>query len=142
MFCGECGTENPDTNQFCKNCGRPLRRKQQVPASQPVGVPAQSVYSVPQAPVMQPVTMAMPTPNKGIKALGIVSVIIGILSWFRYPYICGLLAIVLGVVTLYKSGDIKSWAAILGILGIIIGLASIITDIFYFTIFPTPHLVL
>jgi hypothetical protein len=34
MFCGECGTLNPDTNRFCKNCGKPLGRIQPaVPAS-------------------------------------------------------------------------------------------------------------
>jgi hypothetical protein len=37
MFCGVCGTENPDTNQFCNNCGKPLKKKQ----LQPEPVPAQ-----------------------------------------------------------------------------------------------------
>ena len=36
MFCGECGTENPDTNQFCKNCGKPLKKKQLPPEPAPV----------------------------------------------------------------------------------------------------------
>ena len=75
-------------------------------------------------------------------ALGIGSIILAVLSWFRYPYIFGLLAIVFGGVVLFKSGNKKSWQAILGILGIIAGLACIITDIFYFTIFPIPPLVL
>lgn len=38
MFCGECGTQNPDTNQFCRNCGKPLPRHQ--PAVQPGTPPA------------------------------------------------------------------------------------------------------
>ena len=25
MFCGSCGTENPDGAQFCRRCGRELR---------------------------------------------------------------------------------------------------------------------
>ena len=26
MFCGDCGTQNPDTNAFCKNCGKPVKK--------------------------------------------------------------------------------------------------------------------
>ena len=50
MFCGECGTQNPDTNQFCKNCGKPLvtattcstacQIPVTYPAAQPAPVPA------------------------------------------------------------------------------------------------------
>lgn len=153
MFCSECGTQNPDTNQFCKNCGKPLRKSQQAPAPRSAGVPvlpvatpppAQPVYYPPQPAVVQPVTAApvKPAGNTAMSALGIGSVILAALSWFRYPYIFGLLAIVFGGAVLFKSGNKKSWQAILGILGIVAGLACIITDIFYFTIFPTPPLVL
>ena len=136
MFCSECGTQNPDTNQFCKNCGKPFRKNQEAPSPQSAGVPVQ--------PVVQPVTAApvKPAGNTAMSALGIGSIILAVLSWFRYPYIFGLLAIVFGGVVLFKSGNKKSWQAILGILGIIAGLACIITDIFYFTIFPIPPLVL
>lgn len=49
MYCGECGTENPDTNRFCKSCGKPLKQRQQ-PA--PAAVPASPlpVSPVPAAP--------------------------------------------------------------------------------------------
>jgi hypothetical protein len=36
MFCGECGTDNPDTNRFCKNCGKPVNEILQQPAPAPV----------------------------------------------------------------------------------------------------------
>ena len=49
MFCGECGTQNPDTNQFCKNCGKPLARRQ-APAPGPSPVPAYQPAPVPSAP--------------------------------------------------------------------------------------------
>ena len=26
MFCQKCGKENPDTNQFCGDCGEPLKK--------------------------------------------------------------------------------------------------------------------
>ncbi len=112
MFCGECGTQNPDTNQFCKNCGKPLRRPQQAPAPQPVAVPvqpaavppqAQPVYYPPQqAGVQQPGVIAgaaapvKPPLSKGMLALGIVGVVVGIVSFFFYPYLCGIAAVVLG----------------------------------------------
>ena len=53
MFCGECGTENPDTNRFCKICGKPLKQKQP-PA--PVAVPA------------FPVPVAAPSPASPVPA--------------------------------------------------------------------------
>lgn len=41
MFCTECGTNNPDTNHFCKNCGKPLRHAHPVqPPAAPVPGPA------------------------------------------------------------------------------------------------------
>lgn len=50
MFCTECGTENPDTNRFCKNCGRPLKKEHPVPP--PAGpVPgAGAMHTAPTAP--------------------------------------------------------------------------------------------
>jgi hypothetical protein len=158
MFCGECGTQNPDTNQFCKNCGKPLRKLRQAPASQPVTVPVQPVAAPPQVqvqPVYYPPPPAVVQPpggvgeaaapgnsslNKGMQALGIVGVVLGIASWFRYPYLLAIPAIVLGGVVVAKSGKKIGAVAILGALGIVIGLACIIVDIFYFTIFPTPPL--
>jgi len=153
MFCSECGTQNPDTNQFCKNCGKPFQKNRQAPASQSAGVPvppvaapspAQPAYYPPQPAVAQPVMAApvKPAGNMAMSVLGIGSVILAALSWFRYPYIFALLAMVLGGVVLFRSENRKSWQAILGILGILAGLACIITDIFYFTIFPTPPPVL
>ena len=155
MFCGECGTANPDTNQFCKNCGKPLRKPGQVPVPQPAAVPVspaavprpvQPVYSPPPAGVGQ-VPAAVPaqptvkqSSGKGILALGVVGLVFGIVSWFRYPYVFALLAVVLGGIVLYTSKNKTGKAAIAAMLAIIIGVACIVVDVFYFTIFPTPHL--
>ncbi|MDD1683513.1 MAG: zinc-ribbon domain-containing protein [Methanoregula sp.] len=154
MFCGECGTQNPDTNQFCKNCGKPLKKTQQAPAPQPAAVPVPQVAAMPQAqPVYYPPQPAgvqppgavagapvKPPLNKGMLALAIVGVVLGIVSWFRYPYILSILAIVLGVVVVAKTEKKTSAVAIVAVLAILIGLACIVVDIFYFTIFPTPPL--
>jgi hypothetical protein len=120
MFCGECGTQNPDTNQFCKECGKPLKKLQ-------AGVPA---------PMAAAPAIIKPPLNNWPFVVAIMSVIAGGASWVLYPYPCGILAIILGGIALYKSENKKSKTAILGILGIVIGLASIILDIFYLTIFP------
>jgi hypothetical protein len=155
MFCGECGTQNPDTNQFCKNCGKPLRRPQQVPAPQPAAVPVQPVaaplpaqpvyYPPPPAGAQQPGVTAgasvKPPMKKRMLLLDILSILVGAVSWFVYPYICGILAIVLGAVVLYNSKNKKGTGAIimavLGIIGIIIGLASIVVNLFYFSFYPS-----
>jgi hypothetical protein len=158
MFCGECGTQNPDTNQFCKNCGKPLRKSRQAPASQPATVPVQPVAGPPQAqvqPVYYPPPPAVVQPpgavaeaaapvkpplNKGMLALGIVGVVLAIASWFRYPYLLAIPAIVLGGIVVALSEKKTGTVAVVAALGILIGLACIVVDIFYFTIFPTPPL--
>jgi hypothetical protein len=155
MFCGECGTANPDTNQFCKNCGKPLRKPRQVQVPQPATVPVppvatpqpvQPVYAQPpegggQVPGAAPLPSPVKQPSdKGTLALGVVGLLFGIVSWFRYPYVCALLAVILGGIVLYKSKNKTGKAAIAAMLAIVIGAACIIVDLFYFTIFPTPHL--
>jgi hypothetical protein len=156
MFCGECGTQNPDTNQFCKNCGKPLRR------SQPQAAPAQPVAAY--QPVIQPVSspplyvppvggaqpqvvpqaappgyalvpVASPM-EKMLTGAGIVGFLLSIVSLFRYPYVCGIIAIILGAVVIWKSENRKRKGVIIAGIGLIIGLGSIIVDMFYFTFFP------
>ena len=150
MFCGECGTQNPDTNQFCKNCGTPLRKAQPsaVPGpATPAPVeayppPPPSAYVPPQQVPVAAETPAVAKPplNKGLFLLDILSILVGAVSWFLYPYICGILAMVFGGVVLYKSRSKKGTKAIivavLGILGILIGLGSIVVNLFYFSFFP------
>jgi hypothetical protein len=90
-------------------------------------------------------TAGVPAPvkpplNKGMLALGIIGILAGIGSWFRYPYLLGILAIVSGVIVVAKSEKKTSAVPIIAALGILIGLACIVVDIFYFTIFPIPPL--
>jgi len=150
MFCGKCGTNNPDTNKFCKNCGRALIRLQSSDVSSPaapVPVPAYPTappgYYAPTQPVQLSAgipAVAKPSSNKGLFLLDIMSILAGAVSWFLFPFICGILAIVLGGVVLFKSKNKKGIGAIivaiLGIIGIVIGLASIIVYLFYFSFFP------
>jgi hypothetical protein len=141
MFCGECGTQNPDTNQFCKNCGKPLRKPHQVPAPQPVAVPAQpQATPAPVVPVSQPVpatsTGVPPPAEKPPRNWpGIGSIILGILAWLVIPYILGIIAVILGVISVYKSKKGKNTRAIAGILGIVIAVTAMLVNYFYIFIF-------
>lgn len=152
MFCGECGTQNPDTNQFCKNCGKPLRRPGAatvqpavitVPPSaipQPVSTPQPAAYPpVAVAPAGVPAP-AKPPQNKAMLTLGIIGVLVGICSWFRYPYLLGILAVIFGGVVIARTENRKGTVMVIACLAILIGLSCIVVDVFYFTIFPIPHL--
>lgn len=156
MFCGECGTQNPDTNQFCKNCGKPLKKAQPSAAPQPVIPPVpspatfrQTIYQPPAGyapatgvPADAPAGVTRPPLSKGLLALGIAGIVIGIVSWFFYPYLCGIAAVLLGGVSFFRSGNKKGIVAIIAILAILIGLASILVDNFYFILFPPKEIVI
>ena len=130
MFCGECGTENPEINSFCKNCGKPLRKPvaAEAPVTQP-GSPGKP-ESVPA-----PLSGASGTASAGWttgKKLGIASIIFGILALgitrILFPYTIPLIAIVLGILGLryrYKPA----------VIGIILGVLVILVDYFYIFIF-------
>ncbi|OPX62975.1 MULTISPECIES: zinc-ribbon domain-containing protein [unclassified Methanoregula] len=163
MFCGECGTQNPDTNQFCKNCGKPLKRPPQAPASRPAAVPyqppaaqpatAQPAYYPSQQPVygQQPAFGQPPVPtgaapatarpplNKVMLVVGILGILAGLASFLRYPYLLGILAIVLGGVAIAKPENRRGAVMVIGILAILIGLGAMLFDVFYIDILsPAP----
>jgi len=155
MFCGECGTENEESRNFCRNCGRPLRKARQAAAAgQAAPAPAAPEQQQAPAPSAHP-PAAVPVPatappqqaaaapakpplEKGLLGLGLFAIILGIVAWFRYPYLCGILAIVLGVGIIAKSENRRGAVAVTAALAIVIGLACIAVDMFYFTIFPVP----
>jgi len=148
MFCGECGTQNPDTNQFCKNCGKPLRRPQPVPVTQQAA--AQPAYYSPQpdtapvitaAPVSVPQVAASPE-TKVIKKLswvGILSLIISLASWLIYPIILGMLAVLTGIFGIYAARKAGTKIPVSALMGIVIGLLAIILNFFWLDIFPPPQ---
>lgn len=139
MFCGECGTQNPDTNQFCKNCGKPLRRPQQVPAPQPVTAnqPFQvTPINVPNIPISQPPAQGTALPIRNWFA--IISFIISLLSWLVYPIIFGFIAVILGIFSLYWAKKMQTKIPVSAIIGIVIGLLAIVLNFFWLDIFPAP----
>ena len=133
MFCGECGTQNPDTNQFCRNCGKPLLKRQ--PAAQPAAAappaPAPVVFVPP--PVTDGASAPAPAPGTGPKRarnwLGIVSLILGILSWGVLTGIVAIAAVLIGIVSIFLSRKATGRIGISPIIGIILGIAAIVVSI-------------
>ena len=142
MFCGECGAQNPDSNQFCRNCGKPLTQRQPAtqPAAQPapfplVPSPAAQPAPVPPAPVQPPVIAAAPAPapaavpKRTRNWLGIVSFILGILSWGIMTIIFAACAILLGIAGTFLFRKATGRIGISGIIGIVLGIAAIAVTI-------------
>jgi hypothetical protein len=164
MFCGECGTKNPDTNRFCINCGKPLKKilnasavtfqasaaapvPVQPAAQQPINpfsqqsypVPLQST-TVPQAPVTT--TLPATQPEKSPRNwLAIVSVILALLSWVIYPIIIGFFAMGLGIFSLYAAKKKQSKIPVIAAIAVIIGLLAIVLNFFWMDIFPAPAII-
>jgi hypothetical protein len=141
MFCGECGTENPDTNRFCKNCGNTLKQSQaaapvaQVPVT-PAAGPALSTQQVPGTIPILPAAEDAVKPARNW--LAIISFILSLVSWLIFPIIIGFVAIVLGVFSIYRAKKNQSKIPVSAILAIIIGLLAIVINIFWLNIFPAP----
>ncbi len=74
--------------------------------------------------------------NKTMLVLGIVGILLGIGSWFRYPYLLAIFAIILGGVVIAKPENRKGAVLIIACLAILIGMASIVFDMFYLVILP------
>jgi hypothetical protein len=149
MFCGECGTQNPDTNSFCKNCGKPLRKPQPSPVTQPAA--AQPAYYPPQTGAA-PVIPAAPANTTQVPAAapdapvtkkrswaGILSLIISLLSWLAYPIILGMLAVLAGIFGIYAARKAGSKIPVSALIGIVIGLLAIVLNFFWLDIFPPPQ---
>lgn len=156
MFCGECGTQNPDTNQFCKNCGKPLRTARQVqapppapapvyPAAGPLPAPAPPQgYSPAPAPAYVPQAAGAPTAapaqagilSSGAFWIGLISVVLAGVSWFYYPYLCGLAAVAAGGFALFRSRTVSMKIAVIGGIGVAVAIVSMLVDFFFYTLFP------
>jgi len=159
MFCGECGTQNPDTNRFCINCGKPLKKNLNASpvahpaptaatvlpvASKPHNPPSQQSspiplpgMTVPQAPATTtlPTTQLEKSPRNWV---AIVSLILALVSWVIYPIIIGFFAMGLGIFSLYTAKKGQSKIPIIAVIAIIIGLLAIVLNFFWLDIFPAP----
>jgi len=120
MFCGECGTRNPDISEVCTNCGKPLRK------SQPLVQPAPSADST--RPAVQPAAAALLAKRKR-NWIGIGSLILGILSWVILTTLLAIVAIILGVFSLYKTKKETGKIAFSAIAGIVIAGTAVVVSL-------------
>ncbi|OPX62267.1 MULTISPECIES: zinc ribbon domain-containing protein [unclassified Methanoregula] len=145
MFCGECGARNPDTNQFCKNCGKPLRKSQAAqPAPQPLSPTATQLAAQPSYPpaaqpaptpvgsFQQPAAATAPAvaaPKRHWNILGIISLILGIVSLVLLPLLMAFGALLLGIVGTFLFRKTTGRIGITGILGTILALIAIVMTV-------------
>jgi len=160
MFCGECGTQNPDTNRFCINCGKPLKKNLNAspvapPAPAAAPVPVQPAIQEPPSPFSQqsypvpppgmtvpaPTTTSLPAKQREKSPrnwFAIVSFILALISWVIYPIIIGFFAMGLGIFSLYTAKKQQSKIPVIAIIAVIIGLLAIVLNFFWMDIFPAP----
>jgi hypothetical protein len=153
MFCGECGTQNPDTNRFCINCGKPLKKNLNAgpvafPAPAPVPVPevaqehpkpvSRQSYPVPPPGMAVPQAPATQPGKSPRNWFAIVSFILALVSWVIYPIIIGFFAMGLGIFSLYTAKKQQSKIPVIAVIAVIIGLLAVVLNFFWLDIFPAP----
>lgn len=111
VYCPNCGAQNDDGVAFCANCGTSI-----APAAPTPGYGA-PVYGVPVAPVS--------TPGKG---LAIASMVCGIVSFFCFGLVLGLLAVIFGAVAKSKgyTGGMATAGVVLGVIGLALYVVALI----------------
>lgn len=154
MFCESCGSQVPDGQAFCSNCGKPVAQ----PAAQPVQpvqqyaqpvqpVAAQPVYTQPVAqpqPVVQvqptPVVVVQQQPAKRGNGMATAGLVFGILTlvfcWVPFlNWFLGLLGLIFSIVGVARKNVGGKGAAIAGLILTILG--SIIGFILVFAVLGT-----
>jgi hypothetical protein len=150
MFCGECGTKNPDTNKFCINCGKPLRKTPAAAQSAPP--PAIEIPLQPEDYPSPPFSTGGTVPNNPIKVVkssatvvpetkpkknwvAIACLGLSLLSCVTYPYIIGILAVLTGAGAIYMERKQAGKVPVLAVLGILIVLGSMVLNFYYLDLF-------
>lgn len=109
MFCKYCGNQVPDGSQFCQVCGKVLSSEQG------------AAQTMQQSQTYQPYHPYQPYPSVAEPARGmaIASLVLGIISFFLFPIVCGPLGLIFGCVA--KSKGNTTGKATAGIICSIIG---------------------
>lgn len=91
MVCNKCGANNADGVKFCSSCGNELAG----------GAPVNS-YGTPANPYSAPAETPAKTAQPG-KGLAVASMVCGIVSFFIFGLVLGVLAIIFGGVAKSKG---------------------------------------
>ena len=98
LICPDCGTQNPPSNKYCSNCGRPIGAG------------------------------AVGKKKSAVTGAGVASLVMGIIGLIVFAIILGPLAIVLGAIAWSKDNDKLGLAGlILGIIDVIAWLIIIVS---------------
>ena len=69
MFCGKCGTQNPETAAFCKKCGTRLNNQAKPAVKTTPRVPVKT-----QSQIKRPVPQNKRRQNKNTKKIAVVAI--------------------------------------------------------------------
>lgn len=119
-FCTKCGAQNADNAQFCESCGGKLESQQPINTQQTV---------VNEQPIVnQQQNQTQGQQNTAGKGLGIASLVCGIVSFFCFGLILGILAVVFGGIAKGKGykGGMATAGIVLGVIGLALYVICII----------------
>ena len=126
-YCPYCGSVIESGTQFCQNCGAALSEVEKTSTVQILQTPPQAstgYYQQPaaqQGPYHQQTTTVYVPQKKADDAMGVLSLIMGILGWIMVlPVIGSIIAIVLGHIARSRSKSVT------GLVGLILGYSFII----------------
>ncbi len=126
-FCTNCGTQVADDAVFCSNCGASLKAESQAPEnSVPVAAPTVAPQVNPAPAYTMPSAEA--PADEPAKGFAIASMVCGIVAFFCFGIILGVLAIVFGYIAKNKgnNGSMAKAGFILGIIATALSLVSLV----------------
>ena len=122
MVCKNCGSECEENTRFCTNCGAdmtewPVQEQPTVSSPQPYQMDYQQPTVSSHQPYQQSSQQAASAPGKGF---AVASLVLGIVSFFCFAVVTGILAIIFGGVA--KS---KGYRGAMGTAGIACGIVGL-----------------
>ncbi len=126
MFCKNCGTEIPEGETKCPNCGESTMNSNNI-----VQQPQPYYQPYPPTPAQQIVVNSAPTQqSNGCATAGFVLSLIGFLLGFTLIF--SILGLILSIVGLAKAKSVNGTGKGLAIAGLVLSILSLISGIFLF----------